>query len=161
MRSPNLTLSKKTHANISIRSLNESPFFILPSIYFISKHDVNIEIEGYSLGFIWARWCFQINLRKQAWTKSSSNIDLSKANILSQKMSELYSGPPLDPTSIVKAFDKNKWLKELINRNVDQSYYALLIIKEVSKEEQYKKDPIKNVDLNFNTQEPINIEGLE
>lgn len=161
MRSPNLNISKNTHLNIIIKNTKESPFFLIPSLFYISKHDVNLEIEGISLGFVFAKWSFQLNIRTNSWKKFNASMDLVKANSISQKIQDMYGSSSADAGTILRAFENNKWLKELTSRGIEQSYYGLLVIKEVSNEEQHKKTVNKNSDFNIDTNTPITIEGLD
>lgn len=161
MRSPNLNISKNTHLNIIIKNSKESPFFIIPTFFYISKHDVNLEIEGVSFGFVFAKWCLQLNVRTNSWKKYSSSMDLVKANSINQKIQEMYGSSTVDAGTILRAFENNKWLKELTSRGTEQSYYGLLVIKEIAKDEQHKKTALKASDFNIENNTPITIEGLD
>lgn len=139
MRSANLSITKKKHVNISIRHVPESPLFLIPTIYWLPKHDVNLEIEGVSFGFCFLRMVGQINIRQNAWRKRSSNMDLVRSNALATTMREELSNSP-DALAIMKSFEKNRWLKELASRAVDESHYGLRVIKESAKEEMVRRD---------------------
>jgi hypothetical protein len=139
MRSANLSISKKKHVNLSIRSVPESPLFLIPTLYWLPKHDVNLEIEGYSFGFCFLRMVGQLNIRQNAWRKRSSTMDLVRSNALASTMRDELSSAP-DALAIMKSFDKNRWLKELSSRGVDDTHYGIRIIKEAAKEEMVRRE---------------------
>lgn len=139
MRSANLSISKKKHINVSIRHVSESPMFLIPTIYWLPKHDVNLEIEGVSFGFCFLRMVGQINIRQNAWRKRSSNMDLVRSNALASIMRDELGATP-DALAVMKSFEKNRWLKELSARGVDESHYGLRIIRESAKEEMIRRE---------------------
>lgn len=141
MRSPNLPISKRQHLNLSVRKMPESPLFLFPTIYWLPKHDVNLEIEGVGIGFCFLRWIGQINIRQSSWRKRSGAMDLTRANRLAAKIQEsLGSGP--DALAIVRAFEANRWLLEIAERGVEHSPYALRLIRDAAKDENFKKEPL-------------------
>lgn len=161
MRSANLSITKKTHLNISIRHVAESPIFLIPTIYWLPKHDVNIEIEGYSFGFCFMRLIGQINVRRNAWTKRRSNMDLVRSNALSNLMKALFQVAP-DALAIMKSFDRNHWLKEFSMRGVDDTHYGLLIIKDAAKEEMVRREiPTQYDHKNSGQVFELNIDGMD
>lgn len=139
MRSPNLPISKRKHLNISVRKMPESPLFLFPTIYWLPKHDVNLEIEGVGVGFCFLRWIAQINIRQSSWRKRSATMDLSRANRLASKI-QAALGPGPDAVAILRAFEANRWLLEIAERGVEDSPYALRLIRDAAKEESFKKD---------------------
>jgi hypothetical protein len=139
MRSANLAISKKIHVNISIRHIPESPLFIIPTIYWLPRHDVNLEIEGVSFGFCFLRIVGQINIRQNAWRKKSSNMDLVRSNALASTIRDELPNAP-DALAIMKSFEKNRWLKELSSRGVEESHYGIRVIKEAAKEEVVRRE---------------------
>lgn len=139
MRSANLSISKKKHVNLSVRHVPESPLFLIPTIYWLPKHDVNLEIEGYSFGFCFLRMVGQINIRQNAWRKRSSSMDLVRSNALACVMREELASAP-DALAIMKCFEKNRWLKELSSRGVEDSHYGIRIIKDAAKEEMVRRE---------------------
>lgn len=168
MRSANLSISKNKHVNISIRHVAESPFFLIPTLYWLPRHDVNLEIEGISFGFCFLRMVGQINLRQNAWRKRSASMDLVRSNSLAAIMREELGpsvvGPSPDALAVLKSFEKNRWLKELSSRGVEESHYGLRIIRESAKEELVRREihaqhqgDAKNVSSPFD----LKIEGLE
>lgn len=162
MRSANLSVTKKKHVNISIRHVPESPLFLIPTIYWLPKHDVNLEIEGYSFGFCFLRLVGQINIRQNAWKKKSSSMDLVRSNALASVMRDRLSTPAPDALAILKSFEKNRWLKELSSRGVEESHYGLRIIKDAAKDEMVKREQTTSLD-NRNTLQAfdLKIDGLD
>lgn len=139
MRSANLAISKKKHVNISIRRLAESPLFLIPTIYWLPRHDVNLEIEGVSFGFCFLRVIAQVNIRQNAWHKKSSSMDLVKSNSLAGVMRDELSNAP-DALAIMRSFERHRWLKELSSRGVEDSHYGLRVIREAAKEELVRRE---------------------
>ena len=159
MRSANLTITKKKHLNISIRHVAESPLFIIPTIYWLPKHDVNLEIEGFSIGFCFLRLVGQINIRQNAWRKKSSTMDLVRSNSLAGILRDEFPSAP-DALAILKSFEKNRWLKELSSRGVEETHYGLRIIKEAAKDETIRREQGYNQkDNNLNNLD-LKIDGL-
>lgn len=139
MRSANLSISKKKHLNISIRHVPESPIFLIPTIYWIPRHDVNLEIEGISIGFCFLRMVGQLNIRQNAWRKRSSTMDMVRSNALASTMREELGTSP-DAIAIINSFERNRWLKELSSRGVEESHYGMRVIKEAAKEEMVRRE---------------------
>lgn len=159
MRSPNLQLGKRRHLNISLRHLPESPLFFLPSFYWLPKHDVNLEIEGVSLGLCFGHWVAQLNIRRQSWVKHPSQVDLVRANGLAGQLTAFGAGAP-DAVTLVKTFERHRWLRELTSRGVETTHYGLRILREAAHETSRKDStpasssaPLPRIDLK--------IEGLE
>lgn len=142
MRSPNLPITKRHHLNISVRKMPESPLFILPSIYWLPKHDVNLEIEGVAIGFCFLRWVTQINFRKVAWKKRSAEVDLTRASSIASKIQEAFGQSP-DAPAIVRAFEQQRWLLEIAERGLEETPYALRLIRDIAREESFKKDQLQ------------------
>lgn len=162
MRSANLSVTKKKHVNISIRHVPESPLFLIPTIYWLPKHDVNLEIEGYSFGFCFLRLVGQINIRQNAWKKKSSSMDLVRSNALASAMRDRLSTPAPDALAILKSFEKNRWLKELSSRGVEESHYGLRIIKDAAKDEMVKREQASSSDSKNTLQAfDLKIDGLD
>lgn len=160
MRSPNLQINRKKHINLSIRKVPESPIFLLPSFFLIPKHDVNLEIEGFAFGFAFFRWCVQVNIRQNAWRRKTAAVDLVRANSLSAKIKEQFGAGP-DPMGLVKAFERNRWLRELTSRGVEETHYGLRIIRDAAKEESLRREDSSSMDLSSSMATEIQIEGLE
>lgn len=169
MRSPNLPISKRKHINISVRKMPESPLFLFPSIYWLPKHDVNLEIEGTSIGFCFLRWVTQINFRQVAWRKRSAEVDLTRANRIASKIQEAFGQSP-DAIAIVRAFQNQRWLLEVAERGLEDAPYSLRLIRDAAKEESVKKDqPPRTPPPIGNVRQPsvrapmidIQVEGLE
>ena len=158
MRSANLSITKKKHINISIRHVAESPLFLIPTIYWLPKHDVNLEIEGISIGFCFLKLVGQINIRQNAWRKRNATMDLVKSNSLASAMRDEFKNAP-DALAILKSFEKNRWLKELSSRGVEDTHYGLRIIKEAAKEETLRRDLAHNTDKSFGNLN-INLDDL-
>ena len=159
MRSPNLSLGKRKHVNLIIKHTSESPFFLFPSVYFIPMHDVNLEIEGFSFGFCFLKTSAQINFRRASWPKKPANVDLARANALSSKMAEIYGAGP-DAIAIVNTFERNRWLKELTSRGVDETHYGLKIIREAAKESASKREET-HLSIPKNPSQEVKIDGLD
>lgn len=130
MRTPNIPFGKK-HLNMIVRRSPENPFFLLPSPFWIPGHDVNLEIEGVSFGFCFLNWLFQINIRKSSWLKLSASVDRERAGQISDRIEALFGSSP-DPAAIARAFDANRWLRELTSRGIDETYYGLRVIRDVT-----------------------------
>jgi hypothetical protein len=124
----------------------------------LPRHDVNLEIEGYSIGFCFLRLVGQINIRQNAWSKRSSNMDLVRSNKLASTMREELAGTP-DAMAIMKSFEKNRWLKELSARGIDETHYGIRIIKETAKDEMQRRDTGANE--NKQTSFDIKIDGFD
>lgn len=159
MRSPNLSLGRRKHLNLIIKHTPESPLFLFPTVYFIPVHDVNLEIEGFAFGFCFLRTSAQINFRRSSWPKKPAAVDLTKANSLSSKMSEIYGNSP-DAIAIVNTFERNRWLRELTSRGVDESHYGLRIIREAAKDSGSRREDGPGANAKGNSTE-IRIEGLD
>lgn len=161
MRSANLSISKKRHLNISIRRVPESPLFLIPTLYWLPRHDVNLEIEGISIGFCFLRLVGQVNIRQSSWRKRGSNMDLVRSNALASLMAKEISGAP-DALAIMKSFEKNRWLKELSSRGVEESHYGLRVIKEAAREETVRRElPQSGGESRGGPSFDIKIEGLD
>lgn len=139
MRSANLAISKKRHINISVRHVAESPFFLIPTIYWLPRHDVNLEIEGVSFGFCFLQMVAQVNIRQNAWRKKSSGMDLVRSNHLASVMRDELPNAP-DALAIMKSFERNRWLKELSSRGVEASHYGLRVVRDAAKDEMARRD---------------------
>lgn len=168
MRSPNVPISKRKHINLSVRKMAESPLFLFPTIYWLPKHDVNLEIEGVGVGFCFLRWVAQINIRQSSWRKRSGDMDLSRANSIASKIQNAYGQSP-DAMAIVKAFESNRWLIDIAERGMEESPYALRLIRDAAKDESFKKDQSPRAQSTIGAKLPsarlpmadIRIEGLE
>lgn len=94
---------------------------------------MNLEIEGVSIGVCFWNWLLQINIRSNAWEKYPSSVDLVKANAISAKIQSFFGSSP-DAPAIVRAFDSNRWLRELTSRGIDDTYYGLRVIRDVTQD---------------------------
>lgn len=159
MRSPNLSIGKRKHLNLIIKHTPESPLFLFPSLYLIPLHDVNLEIEGIAIGFCFLRTSAQINFRRASWPKKPALVDLAKANTLAAKMKDLYGHGP-DAIAIVNTFERNRWLRELTSRGVDETLYGLRIIREAAKDNGLKRDD-PHASISKSSSNEIRIEGLD
>lgn len=160
MRTPNLSFGRARHLNVVIRRVPESPVFLFPSPYWLPRHDVNLEIEGVSVGLCFLRWIFQLNLRKASWLKKNPNVDLSRAAAIAAMIAEEFGQPP-DPPSIVDAFEKNKWLRDMAARGAETTFYGLKIIKDAAREEQLRRnDESAARRRDHQPSERISIEGI-
>lgn len=145
MRTANLTLSEKSglHLNASLRRVPESPLFLLPTLFFIPKHDVSLEIEGIGLGGCFLRFVFQINLRRSSWARRSSAMTLARATALARRMrsADPSVARPPDPLSIIKSVAAAPHLGDICSRGGDESHYGLLILRAAAQEEMAAREP--------------------
>lgn len=144
MRTANLTLSEKSglHLNASLRRVPESPLFLLPTLFFIPKHDVSLEIEGTGIGGCFLRFVFQVNLRRSSWARRSSAMTLARATALARRMR--LADPSMarqpDPLSIIKSVAAAPHLGDICSRGGDESHYGLLILRAAAQEEMAGRD---------------------
>ena len=90
-------------------------------------------------------------------------MDLVRSNALASSMRHRLSTNTPDALAILKSFEKNRWLKELASRGLEESHYGLRIIKDAAKDEMVKRDQPSSPDGNHTLQAAfdLKIDGLD
>ncbi len=149
MQTPNLFLSDQRHINIVFKKNKQSPFFLLPALFFIKKHDVTVQIEGFSVGVVFAHWFLQINIRSYSMppTKGHSIKIISQRILTACKKNGMSH---VTPEFISSFLETNPWAMEIFQHpKAILHSYTMNLLSDALKEHQLKSQKDTNLLDNF------------
>lgn len=150
MQTKNIHFFNNWFLGIDVWLSQRGPYYVWPSLVWVSMEDLNINVKGASITFLFLHFAMQIQIKKWDTPKDDRKFQIADKNmeILLDELTRKHgwkSDP--DPAKIRELIAKNAWLRMIISSVGVQNAYALNVLSGLLHE---RMNPInQSNELNF------------
>lgn len=136
MKSPSWRIHKDWFLGFEGWKEPRGPYYVIPTIVIVPMEDLNINIRGTSLSFLWFNIGFQIHIKK--WDRMLDDrkyeIEDNDMLIILDELQSRYGWKDEPDAAVIrKIVSKTPWLRQILANSGVGNSYAIKVISDLMK----------------------------